>query len=302
MKRLIQLLRFPKINSILVMNIIYDELSGAFKDYDCEICIVNNFEDLRNEGIIFLDNGALITNRSILDDIGIKCPDVVYYCWYWADLPSYKPLDDYRPFKYIIYTGNNILKMPTVKHLIDEYNNYTQSNLFCPLKLRANEDPNLVGTYKRNVLRDYCFMGGGYKIDWKPTEFTGIYHQVIYNNYFSYDKRREIYLSSIFALGFHADLAIDCGSISQRVFEGLAYGCVVLCDNPIVEELTNGIVVTITSKKDLIEKMRYFKENPDLIIEKQNKGYEWVKKYGTNRESARLLLNKLKDVYNIEFD
>jgi hypothetical protein len=48
--------------------------------------------------------------------------------------------------------------------------------------------------------------------------------------------------------------------------------------------------------------MRYFKENPDLIIEKQNKGYEWVKKYGTNRESARLLLNKLKDVYNIEFD
>ena len=303
MKRLVQLPRFSELQNFLVMNIIYDELTNAFLDYDCEISIVNNLEELRNEGIIFLDNGALWRgNRDIYNKIGAKCPDAVYYCWYWCDLPSYIPYEDYQPFKYMIYTGNNILKMPSIPELINEYHNYTPSKKFCPLKLRANEHPELVGTYTRNVTRDYCFMGGGYKQHWVPEEFTGIYHHVTNDNYLSYDTRRDIYLSSLFAFGFHGDFPIDCGSISQRVFEGLAYGCIVLCDNPIAEQLTNGIVITVTSKDDLIEKMKYYKQHPELIIEKQQNGYEWVKKYGTNRESVRVLLEKLKELYNIEFD
>lgn len=306
MKRLIQLPRFPEMYTFKVMNIIYDELTEAFKDYDCEIKVIETFEDLRNEGIIFIDNGVLIHNRAILDKISEKCPDSVYFCWYWVHFNHYTPIDftpiNYKPFKYMIYTGNNYLITPTIPHLIDELNKYTILTNFCPIKLRANEHPDLVGTYKRNVERDYCFMGGGYKIDWVPSEYTGIYHQVINDNYIPYNKRREIYLSSVFAFGFHNDITIDCGSISQRVFEGMAYGCIVLSDNPAAEKLTDGIVVTVTSKNDLIEKMNFYKHNPDLIIEKQNKGYEWVKKYGTNRYSVKLLLDKVKEVYNLEFE
>jgi spore maturation protein CgeB len=145
-------------------------------------------------------------------------------------------------------------------------------------------------------------MGFYYRSEWVPRELNGIYHATSWENYLSYDKRKDIYLSSIFALGFHGDDPINCGSISQRVFEGMAYGCIVLSDNPMAEKITDGIVVTVRSKNDVLEKIKYFKENPDLIIEKQNKGYEWVKKYGTNRESIRVLLAKLKEIYNIEFD
>lgn len=303
MKRLVQLPRFPELQNYLVMNIIYDELTNAFKDYNCEIRIVHKLEELQNEGIIFLSHG--LSDRSD-NDVYIKisqiCPDVLFYCWYWCNQPSYVPYDDFQPFKYIIYTGNNILKLPTVPALINEYNNYQTSSKFCPLKLRANEHPDLVGTYPRNVVRDYCFMGGGYKQHWVPSEFTGIYHRVIYDNYLPYDTRREIYLSSFFAFGFHGEWPIDCGSISQRVFEGMAYGCIVLCDNPMAEQITDGIVVTVHSKDDLIEKMNFYKTHPELVIQKQQKGYEWVKKYGTNRESVRILLEKAKSLYNLDFD
>ena len=70
MKRLVQLPRFPELQNFLVMNIIYNELTNAFLDYDCEISIVNNLDELRNEGIIFLDNGALWRgNRDIYNKI-----------------------------------------------------------------------------------------------------------------------------------------------------------------------------------------------------------------------------------------
>ena len=43
---------------------------------------------------------------------------------------------------------------------------------FVPLKLRSNESPQLVGTYPKNIERDYCYMGGGYKMDWIPQSFV----------------------------------------------------------------------------------------------------------------------------------
>jgi hypothetical protein len=300
MKRLIQLLRFPEIHPILVMNYVFDEMTAAFTDYNCQINIVTKFEDLKNEGIIFLDNGMLYNNPSIIHKLAIKCPDVVYFVWYWNDINTYKPLN--QVFKYMIYMGNHCLKVPTKDNLLREYNNYITYGKYCPFKFRANEDPELIGKYERINMLDYCFMGYYYRQDWIPTELIGINHATTWENYLTYYQRKQVYLSSTFALGFHGDDPIDCGSISQRVFEGMAYGCVVLCDNPIAEEITDGIVVTVTSKQDVLDKIRYYKEHPELIIEKQQKGYEWAKKYGTNRETVKVLLNKLKEVYNIEFE
>jgi glycosyltransferase involved in cell wall biosynthesis len=196
-----------------------------------------------------------------------------------------------------------MLKVPTYyPELLHEYNNYAKLHDYCPFKFRANEDINLVGTYERNIQRDYCYMGFYYRREWVPFELNGMYRVSEWKDYLPYEERKKIYLSSIFALGFHADAAIDCGSISQRVFEGMAYGCIVLSDNPIAEKITDGIVVTVTSKEDVLQKINYYKENPELISEKQQKGYEWVKKYGTNRESVKTILNRIKEVYNMEFE
>ena len=287
MKRLIQLPRFQELNPLPVMKQVFDELTAAFKDYECEIKIINSINDLQDDGIVFLDDaaGQYINNKDVYIKMGTKCPNSVFVCWYWRDF-------SFQPFKYIIYTGEHHLR--PVKY--DEYMSHSK---FVPLKLRANDSPNMIGKYDRSYKRDYCFMGGGYKMDWVPSEFNGLYHRVIYDNYLSYEERRNIYLSSKFAFAFQSDENIRTGHLSQRIFEGLAYGCITLCENKLAEEITDGAVIYVSSKEDLINKMKYYTVNP--VSEKQKQGYEWIKKYGTNRVSVQLFLDKIKELYNKEF-
>jgi spore maturation protein CgeB len=84
---------------------------------------------------------------------------------------------------------------------------------------------------------------------------------------------------------------IDHHTFSQRIYEGLAYGCIVLSNSLPACEQTNNIVVYVDSLKDLEEKMTYYKNNPDLIKQKQEQGYAFVKKHGTNEKSVELISN-----------
>jgi spore maturation protein CgeB len=201
----------------------------------------------------------------------------------------------------MIHTGNNFLKIPSSienKKLLLEY--HSLSN-FVPMLFRANDNPDLIGNYERNVTRDYCYMGAPYRKDWVPKNFSGIYHSGEWNTYLNYNKRKEIYLSSMFALGFQSDTNIDAGHLSQRLFEGMAYGCIVFCENKLAEEYTNGIIVYVSSKEDLCNKMSFYKNNPNIISEKQQKGYKWIKEQGTNRYSIKMYIDKIKDLWNFEF-
>lgn len=298
MKRLIQLPQFQEINPLPVMKQVFSELTDGFKDYNCTIKVVLSFEDLEDNGIIFLDDSAgnYIQYKDIYIRMGQKCPNSIFICWYWDKDYSFKP------FKNMLYTG---------EYYIKKYNSnygHTQYMLkpdFVPLKLRANDSPEKIGTYERIIKRDYCFMGGGYKLDWVPKndeEWKGLYHRVIYDNYLSYSERRTIYLSSLFAFGFQSNENIITGHLSQRIFEGLAYGCVVLCENKLASTFTDGAVVYISSKEDLIQKMKYYKQHPEEVLKLQQKGYEWVKKYGTNRLTIKNILDKIKSMFYIEFD
>lgn len=293
MKRLIQLPRFNEINPMPVMTHVFDELTDAFKDYNFTINIVKSINNLEDGGIIFLDNsgGNYIYNKDIYIQIAEKCPNSVFICWYWKDL-------SFQPFKYIIYTGEYYMN----KDIQTEHTEYMLHPKFVPLKLRANDSPEMIGNYNRNIKRDYCFMGGGYKMDWVPSDLSGIYHRVIWDNYLSYNERRDIYLSSIFAFAFQSDENIRTGHLSQRIFEGLAYGCITLCENKLATDYTGGAVIYISSKEDLLNKILFYKKHPELIVKKQQEGYDWIKKYGTNRISIKLFLDKIKEIYNIEFD
>ena len=295
MRRIIQFLCISELNPLPVMACVFSELSGAFEDYECVIKKVIFLHELEDGGIIFLhDEAGLYKNNSALYTlISQKCPNSVFICWYWRDL-------SFRPFNKMIYTGEYYLYLHMKKNEITDYD-YMTNPLFVPLKLRADDSPEKIGTYTRQVMRDYCFMGGGYKMDWVPSEYTGIYHRVIWDNYIPYNVRRNIYLSSIFAFGFQSDENIRTGHLSQRIFEGLAYGCIVLCNNKLASTFTNDIVVYVSSKEELVEKMQYYKEHPEEVEKKQNAGYEWVKKYGTNRLSAALLLDKIYDVFGDKF-
>ena len=57
--------------------------------------------------------------------------------------------------------------------------------------------------------------------------------------------------------------------VVERVFEGLALGCVVLSDNPTARDITNGIVEFVETEDDVVNKINYFKSNSEARLEKQ---------------------------------
>jgi len=295
MKRLIQLPHFQEIDPLPVMKQVFGELTDGFKDYDCTIKIVTSFDQLEDDGIIFLDDSAgnYLNYKEIYIKMGQQCPNSVFICWYWDKDYSFKP------FQYMLHTGEYYIKKYNSNY---GHTHHMLQSDFVPLKLRANDPPSLIGTYQKMIERDYCYMGGGYKMDWVPKEFNGLYHRVIYDNYLSYSERRAIYLSSQFAFAFQSNENIITGHLSQRIFEGLAYGCIVLCENKLASTFTDGAVVYISSKEDLIEKMKYYKEHPEEVIKLQQKGYEWTKKYGTNRLTIMNILDKIKSMFYKEFN
>ena len=287
---IVQLPRMPEIRPLFVMTRVFDELVEGFTDYGYTIKIPKNLDEMEDGGLIFLDDaaGEYIQNKEVYIQMGLKCPKSIFICWYWKDT-------SFKPFQYMIYTGEYAMSAAVYHHGYE----YMMKPYYVPLKLRANESPALVGTYERYSLRDFCYIGWGYKMDWIPKRFTGLYYRVTGDNRLTYAERKEIYLSSVFALGFQADENITCGHLSQRLFEGLAYGCIFLCENKLASIYTDGIIVHVKSAEDLEAKMEYYKMHPELIREKQLKGYDWIRRYGTNREAARDFLDKIKRFYNL---
>ena len=298
MKRLIQILWLPQLHPLPVMKQVFEELAGGFIDYQCRIKTVTSLYDLEDGGIMFLHDeaGHYKNNSALYEQINMLCPNTIFICWYWRDFT-------FRPFNKMIRTGENYIHLHTKQTEIEDYD-YMMHPEFVPLLLRASDSPDAIGNYPRVNQRDYCFMGGGYKMDWMIAvpQFTGFYHRVIWDNYLSYNERRAIYLSSMFAFGFQSDDNIRTGHLSQRIFEGLAYGCIVLCENKLAEDYTDGAVIYVASKEDLVSKMEYYKLHPDEALKKQQQGYEWTKQFGTNRVSIQFFLHGIQARFNDKFD
>lgn len=276
----------PEVQCPQVLMFVFVELCQAFKDRNYNVQIIRNINDISNNSIVFMGNTFRCPDIvSLLNSIA---PDAIYIGWYWHNINT-------DALKYFIYTYENMLNPDSrVTFLREQTHN-------CPLLLRASEHPDLVDTHTKYIINDYCYMGWGYCADLVPGDsFHGVYHGVCNHDHFlPYYKRREIYLSSMFALGFQSPTNIAFEHVSQRIFEGLAYGCIVLSNSLPACEQTNNIVVHVTSKQDLENKMRFFKENPDIIKRKQEEGYEFIKKYGTNHYAIDKFINCIKQNFAI---
>ena len=291
LKRLVQLPRMPALQPVPVMVCVFNELTEAFRDHGFRIVTIrDSIDEMEDGGLIFLDDaaGRYLNKLDLYHAMASKCPNSVFICWYW--------MSDIRPFKYMIHTGENHTNLSA---LCPQRQKYLALPTFVPLLLRANDHPSLIGTYPRNVVRDYCYMGSGKKVGWIPSKFSGIYHLVGRSGFMPYDERRQVYLSSMFAFAFQAGENIRTGHLSQRIFEGLAYGCITLCENKLAADFTDGAVIYVSSPADLRAKMTYYLNNPELVIAQQQKGYEWVRQYGTNRLSIKHYLDKIGELYDL---
>ena len=284
MKRDIFILDCHEIKCPLPIRYAYNDLCGAFRRKNYNVKIINSILELHNNSIVFMGDIFHCNGFEPQDLLSEFAPDAIYIGWYWTNINVNK-------LKYFIHTYENIMN---IYHYTksSELIKLRQQKYNIPLLLRANDDPMLIGTYERKIERDYCYMGYKYCPDMIPIHFTGVYHGTfIHEDFMSYEERKKLYLSSIFALGFQSTSNIELKHVSQRIYEGLAYGCIVLSNSLPACEQTNNIVVYVDSLKDLEEKMTYYKNNPDLIKQKQEQGYAFVKKHGTNEKSVELISN-----------
>ena len=276
----------PEVQCPQVLMFVFVELCQAFKDRNYNVKIIRTINDISNNCIVFM--GDKFVCPDIVALLNSIAPEAIYIGWYWHNITT-------DALKYFIHTFEN-RKNPNSKNIF-----LMEKNHNCPLLLMASERTDLVGTHAKNLIYDYCYMGWGYCTDLIPGDsFHGIYHGVYNHDHFlAYESRRAIYLASTFALGFQSPENIAFEHVSQRIFEGLAYGCIVLSNSLAACEQTNNIVVHITSKQDLENKMMFYKANPDIIKRKQEEGYEFIKKYGTNHYAIDQFIKCIKQNFAI---
>ena len=105
------------------------------------------------------------------------------------------------------------------------------------------------------------------------------------------------FLSSKICLGFNSDDNIKNGLPTERVFEGIAYGCVVLTDCEMAVEATDNIAVYVSDYDDLEKKVLYYLNNENERKKKQKLGYEFAKNKGTYYNVVKEFLNSIKKLY-----
>ena len=270
----------------MVLMYVFLELCEAFKNKNYNVKIINSIHEIENNCIVFM--GDIFRHKDPAMLLNEIAPDAIYIGWYWHNINT-------SSLKYFIYTYENMLNPNDLVSLLKK------KEIKCPLYLRASEIPELVGKYEKKIMYDYCYMGWKYCPELVPSDsFTGLYHGVYnHHEFLPYSKRKEIYLSSVFALGFQSCENIESKHVSQRIFEGLAYGCIVLSNSIPACEQTNNIVVYVESKEDLENKMNYFKQNPDIIKQKQQDGYDFIRKSGTNYYSIDAFIQCIDKSFNL---
>jgi hypothetical protein len=297
-KRDIVILDTPEISCPAVLLFIFSELCGYFKRRGHNVNCINTISELKDNNVVFMGNTFHVKNPCEL--LNNQAPNAVYIGWYWRDI-------DVSSLKYFIHTYEDVYNIYFDSNRVGEFVRLTTLKNSVPLLLRANDEPCLIGNYERKVERDYCYMGWCYNelLQLLPNreEFKGFCHGVInHNEYLNYEDRKKIYLSSMFALGVQSDLDIRSEKVTQRIYEGLAYGCIVLTNSKAACEQTNNIAVYVSSKDDVEKTMRYYKENPHVILEKQQQGYEFTKRLGTNELSMQKFKDKFSKLFSINIE
>lgn len=273
-----------------VLLFVFLELAGAFQRRGHDVRVVKTIADIPHSAIVFM--GDIFRCANPVQLLCDQAPKALFFGWYWHNI------EQTSRFKYFVCLHENMLA-PEVDARWPKLLAVPR----CPLLLRANEAADNIGKLPRHPVRDYCYMGWGYCAELVPGHpFTGIYHGVYdWSKFMSYDDRRQLYLSSHFALGFQSPENIERRHVSQRIFEGLAYGCVVLSNSIAAVEQTNGIVQLISSKVDLEAQMNHLLKSPFELLALQERGYEFARQFGTNEFAASKLQACFFDVWSNEF-
>lgn len=264
-----------------------NKFSNGFKRHGYNVTEANTLDSITDNSIVLLSDHGISNNKELafqsLQYLADKFPNTVYICWF------YHKYYDKIPFSKFLITGEHFHKKPCLPDHIFCWDLQNVINNYVPLTFSSPLYPEDIGTLPRNETINGCFIGTPYKPHW-VNELNNIVY--VTGNKLPEEQRINIFLSSKIAFGFHADANVLNNVVVERVFEGMAFGCVVISDSPVAGEITDNIVQVATTKEEFLKIYNDLLNDDKKRYDLQQRGYEWIKRKGLYVHTAKNFLDK----------
>lgn len=296
---------YPSIGTNYLFNL---KFINTFSYHGLECDEITNFETFKEledseEQIFFLCDNFYDHRRPTWKDdfkfLAEKFSKSTWIFWSFQHVLSVLYDGDTFPFKKSIFTGEYYRK-PNIDVLGQNFQDYIDLPNYVPLPFSAGAHPDTLEDLwsKRTDTYDCGFCGCNYKVDWSRKlneKYNCFIHY--YPPFLDEETRlQKVFLDSKICLGFNSDHAVENGMPTERVFEGVAYGCVVLTDCPMAVDATDGAAVLVTSYTDLEEKVEYYLNNEEARLDKQKQGMLFAKSKGTYYSIVKNFLETINKI------
>jgi spore maturation protein CgeB len=261
-----------------------DEIYKIENNYG-NIILLSNFMDFKNDW-------------DKMVEFGIKYDKIFYILWCWHSIPN-------PPFKYWIYTFQEILMIPKGKNFKNEYNLFRmleKQKKFINYRFGSYIDPNSNYKLLNNVekIYDVVYIGTNYETDiWhsikKNNKYKSFIHVLGYSNgTITGDEFEKIYRQSKICLGFMCKINCDYRTVTERIWEAFSFGCMVITNSKPANIITNQTCVHYNDKEECLNLIDYYLNNEEERQKKINEGYKIFESYGNYKVNAREFINHIQ--------
>jgi hypothetical protein len=211
-------------------------------------------------------------------------PDIAVIAWLWH---PQKALFDELGMR-VIFTGECCWGEPESagRRAWREFNKQQRNAL--PLEFGAPVDPGRIGEGCENEAIDCSYVGYfGYEPDWQA-HFRGDPRNRIIGTppYIDEAERVDILRNSKIVLGLHQpENVADCLPI-ERVYDALAFGAVLITDNPWAVDATEGIGQYAETLEDARRLADHYLYNEEERLELRSRGLDFARRRGTYAHRA----------------
>lgn len=173
---------------------------------------------------------------------------------------------------------------------------------YVPLIFGANVHPDELKIKSRfdNYIYDCNYIGSKYNEAWSRKinkKLKCFIHYV--PPYISEEQRLYSFEHSLCSLGWQAELNKANYIITERIFETMAFGCLLITDSEFIQEEIGGAAVYVTSAVDTIKKIKYFKNHLDEVERKIRLGYDYIKTKGSYYYTCKNFLDKIEQLKSV---
>ena len=286
---------------------------GSFQMHGLEVTELIDFDhvdDADDQIFLLCDNFYDQLNAvgydwvSEFDRLAERFPKTVWLFWTFHNVlyKHYWKPQKLFPFKKVAFTGEYYRSPQYGEGYFPEYySTYIGQTEHIDLPFAAGVHPEELDEVltERTDKYDCGFCGCQYKSEWTNKLAEKYNCFVHYWPPFLDEEERlqKAFLDSKICLGFNSDDNIKNGLPTERTFEGIAYGCVVLTDCKMAEEATDGVAVYVKDYEDLQRQVDFYLHNESARKKKQKEGYEYALNKGTYYTVAKNFINSIEKLY-----